>query len=49
MRRMYGLHEYDNKNKAIVEYYKFHRDYPKIHVTGVANIMETYADRKKEF
>jgi hypothetical protein len=46
---MYSLSEYQYKNKAIVEYYKFHHDYPKIHLKGVSRIMESYFDRKKEF
>jgi len=47
MRRMYNIEEYDNKNKAIVEYYKFHQDYPKLHIKGVSNLMEHFYDRKK--
>lgn len=44
---MYNLGEYEYKNKAIVEYYKFHQDYPKLHIKGVSSIMEKYFDRKK--
>ena len=49
MRRVYSLQEYEYKNKAIVEYYKFHKDYPKTHIKGLNGIMEKYYDRKKEF
>ena len=47
MRRMYSISEYDYKNKAIVEYYKFHKDYPKLHIKGISSIMEKFNDRKK--
>jgi hypothetical protein len=47
MRRFYNLEEYEYKNKAIVEYYKFHKDYPKIHIHGLSSIMDRFYERKK--
>ena len=49
MRRVYRLEQFQFKNKAITEYYKFHKDYPKFYEKGVDRILEKYYDRKKEF
>jgi hypothetical protein len=48
LKRFYGLEEYDKKIKLLAEYYKFHRDIPRVFALPTCNILNKFHDKKRK-
>lgn len=48
LKRFYELSEYDYKIELLSEYYKFHKDIPRLFLARVAKIMNKYHDKKRK-
>ena len=48
LKRFYELSEYDYKIELLSEYYKFHKDIPRLFLVRVAKIMNKYHDKKRK-
>ncbi len=49
LKRDYAAHEYPGKIEMLSEYYKFHRDIPKIFEKSVFRILGKYFDRLRHY
>lgn len=48
LKRFYSLHEYDNKIKLLSEYYKFHKDIPRLFLIPTSKTLNKYHDKKRK-
>lgn len=48
LKRLYSLTEYKNKIKILTEYYKYHREIPRIFAFSISKIMNNYHDKKRK-
>lgn len=48
LKRFYEYSEYDYKIELLSEYYKFHKDIPRLFLARVAKIMNKYHDKKRK-
>ena len=49
LKRFYKMEEYNFKNKALNEYYKYHKDVPRIFIKLISDIMNRFHDKKRRF
>lgn len=49
LKREYLANEYHRKITALGEYYKFHRDIPRIHAMPVERTLARHYDKRREF
>jgi hypothetical protein len=47
-KRFYELHEYDNKINLLSEYYKFHKDIPRVFAVPASKALNRYHDEKRK-
>lgn len=48
LKREYLATEYNRKITALGEYYKFHRDVPRVHAMPIERILTRHYDRRRE-
>lgn len=47
LKRYYQIHENSFKMKLLVEYYKFHKDIPRLFMTPTCDVLNRYHDKKR--
>jgi hypothetical protein len=48
LKRFYSIDEYDKKIKLLAEYYKFHKDIPRIFALPTSNFLNKFHDKKRK-
>ena len=48
LKRTYKSEEYEKKIKLLTEYYKFHKDIPRLFMKGEIDIVNKYYDEKRK-
>jgi hypothetical protein len=48
LKRFYALEEYDKKITLLAEYYKFHKDIPRVFALPTSNFLNKFHDKKRK-
>lgn len=49
LKRYYNYSEYPKKSKLLTEYYKFHKDIPRLFMLPETCILNNFHDKKRRF
>ena len=48
LKRYYYLSEYPDKQRYVIEYYKYYEDVPRIFMDKISNVIHNFYDKKRK-